>query len=277
MGWLVGYLLIGFSALHVSVVHLSDPAPDRQERVTSARLVALGLALALAPLTELLARLTGVEANPFIVVSGALVGTLLVLVRMAGLLRALQTQAVQLAALARNDGLTGVPNRRTWDHELSRACASARENDLPLTVALLDLDNFKAFNDAHGHVMGDLVLKETAAAWLQLLEGSGFPGPLRWRGVHGAAARHYDPGGESVLEQLRQAVSHGQTCSIGLTVWDGREDPDQLVSRADEALYHAKRTGRNRVAVHDGQRVRDASSRGPRPDVQVGLERSAAR
>jgi diguanylate cyclase (GGDEF)-like protein len=262
VGWLVGYLLIGFSALHVSVVHLSDPAPDRQERVTSARLVALGLALALAPLTELLARLTGVEANSFIVVSGALVGTLLVLVRMAGLLRALQTQAVQLAALARNDGLTGVPNRRTWDHELSRACASARENDLPLTVALLDLDNFKAFNDAHGHVMGDLVLKETAAAWLHLLEGRGFLARYGGEEFTVLLPDTTTQLGESVLEQLRQAVSHGQTCSIGLTVWDGREDPDQLVSRADEALYHAKRTGRNKVAVHDGVRLRDSDLQG---------------
>lgn len=107
VGWLVGYVLIGFSALHSSVDRLSEPTPDWPERVTSARFFALGLALALAPLTELLARLTGREANPYIVVSGALVGTVLVLVRMAGLLRALQSQAVQLAALARNDGLTG--------------------------------------------------------------------------------------------------------------------------------------------------------------------------
>jgi len=185
-----------------------------------------------------------------------------VLVRMAGLLRALQTQAVQLAALARNDGLTGVPNRRTWDHELSRACASARENDLPLTVALLDLDNFKAFNDAHGHVMGDLVLKETAAAWLHLLEGRGFLARYGGEEFTVLLPDTTTQLGESVLEQLRQAVSHGQTCSIGLTVWDGREDPDQLVSRADEALYHAKRTGRNKVAVHDGARLRDSDLQG---------------
>ncbi len=57
-------------------------------------------------------------------------------------------------------------------------------------------------------------------------------------------------------------MSQGQTCSIGLTIWDGIEDPDHLVARADEALYHAKRHGRNRLAVHDGQRVRVSSYEG---------------
>jgi diguanylate cyclase (GGDEF)-like protein len=264
IGWSLGYLLIGFSALHPSVDLLSEPTPERPERVTAARLVALGLALSLAPLTELLARAVGVEVNPYILVAGAITGTVLVLARMSGLLRALQAQAVQLAALARNDGLTGIANRRTWDHELSRACASARDDDQPLTVALLDLDNFKTFNDTNGHVMGDLVLKETAAAWRDLLDLDG----------HGFVARY---GGEEftvllpntsldaaaiILDRLRTAVSQGQTCSIGLTVWDGIEDPDHLVARADEALYHAKRHGRNRLAVHDGQRVRESGHEG---------------
>jgi len=262
MGWLVGYLLIGFSAMHPSVDSLSQPTPDRPERVTSARLVALGLALALAPLTELLAGISGIDANPFIVASGALIGTGLVLARMAGLLRALQAQAVSLAALARNDGLTGLANRRTWDHELSRACATARANDLPLTVALLDLDHFKAFNDTQGHVMGDLVLKETAAAWQQVLDGYGFL--ARYGGeeftvlLPNTSADLATP----LLNRLRAAVSRGQTCSIGHAVWDGQEDPDHLVSRADEALYHAKRNGRNQVAAHDGQRVHASVARG---------------
>ena len=262
-GWLIGYLLIGFSAAHPSVDHLSEPTPDRPERVTTARLVALGLALSLAPLTELLARIVGVKANPYIVIGGALVGTVLVLARMAGLLKALQAQAVQLAALARNDGLTGVANRRTWDHELSRACASARENDQPLTVALLDLDHFKSFNDTHGHVMGDLVLKETAAAWRELLEGRGFLARYGGEEFTVLLPNTSADQAEIILDQLREAVSQGQTCSIGLTVWNGLEDPDHLVARADEALYYAKRNGRNRVAVHDGQRVRDSVHQAP--------------
>jgi diguanylate cyclase (GGDEF)-like protein len=262
VGWLLGYLLIGFSAMHPSVDLLSQTTPDRPETLTAARLVALGLALSLAPLTELLAGIAGVDANPFIVASGALVGTVLVLARMAGLLRALESQAVRLAALARKDGLTGLANRRTWDHELSRACASARANNLPLTVALLDLDHFKAFNDTHGHVMGDLVLKETAAAWGHVLEGHGFLARYGGEEFTVLLPNTSADRAEAILNELLAAVSRGQTCSIGLTVWDGHEDPDHLVSRADEALYHAKRSGRNRLAVHDGTRVRDSVDRG---------------
>ena len=265
IGWLLGYLLIGFSALHPSVDHLSEPTPERPERVTAGRLVALGLALSLAPLTELLARALGVEVNPFILVAGAITGTVLVLARMSGLLRALQAQAVQLAALARNDGLTGIANRRTWDHELSRACASARDDDQPLTVALLDLDHFKTFNDTNGHVMGDLVLKESAAAWQELLDGRGFVARYGGEEFTVLLPNTALDAAEIILDRLRNAVSQGQTCSIGLARWDGFEDPDHLVARADEALYHAKRLGRNRLAVHDGQRVHDAGHEGPGP------------
>ncbi len=85
--------------------------------------------------------------------------------RVAGLLVVVREQSAQLAQLARSDALTGVPNRRTWDFELSRACETARQRDRPLSVALLDLDHFKAFNDAYGHPAGDRLLKEATAAW----------------------------------------------------------------------------------------------------------------
>ena len=277
IGWLLGYLLIGFSALHPSVDHLSEPTPQRPERITAARLVALGLALSLAPLTELVATAVGVDVNPYILVAGAITGTVLVLARMSGLLRALQAQAVQLAALARNDGLTGIANRRTWDHELSRACASARDDDQPLTVALLDLDHFKTFNDTNGHVMGDLVLKETAAAWLELLDGHGFVARYGGEEFTVLLPNISLDAAEIILDRLRIAVSQGQTCSIGLTVWDGLEDPDHLVARADEALYHAKRNGRNRVAVHDGQRVRELGRSWPRSCRHAGRGRPSVR
>ena len=271
-GWLLGYLLIGFSALHPSVDHLSEPTPERPERVTAARLVALGLALSLAPITQLLATAVGVDVNLYILVAGAITGTVLVLARMSGLLRALQAQAVQLAALARNDGLTGIANRRTWDHELSRACGLAKDDDQPLTVALLDLDHFKAFNDTHGHVRGDLVLKETAAAWRELLDGHGFVARYGGEEFTVLLPNTYLSGAEVILDRLRDAVSQGQTCSIGLAVWDGIEDPEHLVSRADEALYHAKRHGRNRIAIHDGRRVRDSDYQAPAAPISTGFD-----
>src|SRR5687767_15639664 len=79
--------------------------------------------------------------------------------------RSLTKEVRVLATLARTDGLTGLPNRRAWDEQLARELARAKRHDAPLSVAMLDLDRFKAFNDAHGHQAGDLLLVETAAAW----------------------------------------------------------------------------------------------------------------
>ena len=142
---------------------------------------------------------------------------------------------------------------------------------------LLDLDHFKTFNDTNGHVMGDLVLKETAAAWLELLDGHGFVARYGGEEFTVLLPNISLDAAEIILDRLRIAVSQGQTCSIGLTVWDGLEDPDHLVARADEALYHAKRNGRNRVAVHDGQRVRDSGDRGPgRADTPVETDHLSA-
>ncbi|MCI2236884.1 GGDEF domain-containing protein, partial [Kineococcus sp. TRM81007] len=88
-----------------------------------------------------------------------------VVARVWDLLQQVRSQAVQLAALARTDPLTGAANRRTWDHELSRACADARRDGTGFVVALLDLDRFKAYNDTRGHQAGDELLKAATAAW----------------------------------------------------------------------------------------------------------------
>jgi diguanylate cyclase (GGDEF)-like protein len=177
----------------------------------------------------------------------------LVLARVAGLLQQVQRQAVQLAALARNDSLTGVPNRRTWDHELSRACAAARESGEPLTVALIDLDRFKDFNDTSGHAAGDLFLKESTAAWVSVLPGDVFLAryggeefTVLFPGRTGDAAY-------AQLEELRAVTPMGKTFSAGLATWDATEDPAALVARADAFLYEAKRAGRDCTLPMPGQ------------------------
>jgi GGDEF domain-containing protein len=71
----------------------------------------------------------------------------------------------RLEGLARTDPLTGVPNRRVWEEELPRELERARRMGTGLCVAMIDLDNFKAYNDRFGHQAGDLVLKEAASAW----------------------------------------------------------------------------------------------------------------
>ncbi len=155
----------------------------------------------------------------------------------------------ELAGEALTDPLTGLPNRRAWDSELARALAS----DRPVAVAMLDLDHFKQFNDAYGHPAGDRLLKETAAAWrdhlrtgdlLARLGGEEF-GLLLHDCASSATA-------VEVVERLRIAVAHDQTCSAGIAARLRGDAADSLVARADAALYEAKATGRDRSYLSAG-------------------------
>ena len=257
LGYLVTYLLFGFAAVHPSAPRLADPGPEASMHMSRTRVVLLGLALMLAPVTDEVARLTGYGESSHVVLVGALVGTTLVLLRLWDLLGNLERKAVELAALARVDGLTGVPNRRTWDHELVRACAAAKEAHRPLVVAVLDLDHFKAYNDAHGHLQGDQVLKDAAAAWQQILDGSGLLARFGGEEFTVLLPDHRIDAAEPLLERLLAAMPGRQTCSIGVALWDFSEEPAEVVARADQALYHAKRAGRDRIAIHDGTSTRD--------------------
>jgi diguanylate cyclase len=254
LGYLLSYLLVGLAALHPAAHSLSEPAPYRPERITALRVMLLGAALMLAPMTDFVAHVVDgpLERDSWVMVIGGCLGVMFVVWRVWDLVRSLQRKAVQLAALARKDGLTGIANRRTWDHELSRACAIARDQGTPLSIAVLDMDHFKQFNDTLGHTMGDLVLKETATAWASILHGRGFI--ARFGGEEFAVLLPNLTADDAVgmLEQLRATVTHGQTCSIGLAMWDGVESPAHLFARADQAVYHAKHEGRDRIAMHDG-------------------------
>jgi diguanylate cyclase (GGDEF)-like protein len=150
----------------------------------------------------------------------------------------------RLEGLARTDPLTGVPNRRVWEEELPRELERARRMGTGLCLAMIDLDNFKSYNDRHGHQAGDLVLKEAASAWR---------GEVRSTDL---LARY---GGEefvlllpacavAIVERLRAATPL-VTCSVGLAQWDFQEASADLVERADQALYAAKAEGRNRYVT----------------------------
>jgi diguanylate cyclase (GGDEF)-like protein len=155
--------------------------------------------------------------------------------------------------LARRDGLTGIPNRRTWDSELPVAMDRARRDGVPLAVAILDLDHFKDFNDRYGHQAGDRLLKSATSAWSGMLRTTDLLCPYGGEefGVLLPAATT-DQAGE-VLERLRAVTPQGQTFSAGLAGWDGQEVSDELVARADRALYAAKAAGRDRIVVGNQQ------------------------
>jgi diguanylate cyclase (GGDEF)-like protein len=255
-GWLLSYVAWGACALHPSMRSLSETAPDRAVRLTVRRLVLLVATPVLAPAIFVAQRLIDANNIDWIGTSvGAVVLLALVLLRIAGLVAQVQDQAAQLDALAHNDALTGVPNRRAWDLELARHLANARRGGEPVVVALLDLDHFKRFNDRYGHQAGDRLLKEAAAAWRSQLRS----GDL--------LARY---GGEEfgicvtgltlsavvgLLERVQAATPLGQTFSAGVAAWSGHEAPERLVARADEALYRAKHAGRSCVIVQGADGV----------------------
>ena len=99
------------------------------------------------------------------IVVGSVALFLLVVTRMAQLLRQIERQSRQLSELTRVDELTGLPNRRAWSTELPAAIERARRDRVELSIAMLDLDHFKRFNDEYGHQAGDRLLKGATAAW----------------------------------------------------------------------------------------------------------------
>jgi diguanylate cyclase (GGDEF)-like protein/PAS domain S-box-containing protein len=155
----------------------------------------------------------------------------------------------RVEGIARTDDLTGLPNRRAWDEEVRREFARSKRLGFGIATAIIDLDNFKAFNDRHGHPAGDQLLREAAAEWRLALRVSDYI--ARIGGEEFAVLLPGCPpvDADKALARLRNATPGEQTCSAGVAYWDGDESPEGLVSRADQALYEAKRLGRNRTEV----------------------------
>jgi diguanylate cyclase (GGDEF)-like protein len=154
-----------------------------------------------------------------------------------------------LAMQARTDPLTGAANRRSWDEELDRELARAQRTGEPLTVALIDMDHFKAYNDSQGHTAGDELLRELVTAIrAELRTGDVI---ARWGGEEFAVALpacDLDQA-RAIASRLLDVVPGTQTASIGLTQAMADDTPRTLVGRADRALYAAKDRGRNQVSV----------------------------
>lgn len=163
---------------------------------------------------------------------------------------------------ALTDGLTNIANRRCFDEELARLTAEATSEDSPLCLLIGDIDHFKAFNDTHGHRVGDKVLQQVALTLTQCIKGRDLA--ARYGGEEFAVILPMTDiiGAEKVAEQIRLSVSKkkirlrssGQdlgsiTMSIGATMFLAGENMAALIERADQGLYEAKRKGRNQVIV----------------------------
>lgn len=153
----------------------------------------------------------------------------------------------EVQSLARSDALTGLPNRRTIDEVLPREMSRALRGDSPLCLAIVDIDHFKSYNDTHGHLAGDQVLRQCAAAWDSQLRGADTL--VRFGGEEFLVILPECEASDAaeIVERLRAATPEEQTCSAGLAVWRPGESVDDLVGRADKALYEAKDSGRDRL------------------------------
>jgi diguanylate cyclase (GGDEF)-like protein len=212
---MASYRCWGAAALHPSVRSLSEVAPARGVGVSRARLLVLAPAALIAPTLLLYQGVRGLTIDWVSLGAGSVVLFLLVVARMSELVAQVQDQAAQLAALAHNDALTGIPNRRAWDLDLVREMIRARRSGAPLHVALLDVDHFKRFNDTNGHQAGDLLLKSAAASWrAQLREGDML---ARYGGEEFAALLVGCSQAEAVamLDRVRAATPLGETAPSG--------------------------------------------------------------
>jgi diguanylate cyclase (GGDEF)-like protein len=179
--------------------------------------------------------------------------------RIVDLHREVQDKNRQLEQMALTDPLTGLPNRRAIDFWASRELSAAVRHDFPIWVAIADLDHFKSINDTHGHDAGDIVLKGFADILKSNTRQSDICGRLGGEEFL-VILTHVEKENVTIaIERIRKQFeaqkftvalrTFGATASFGIAGIRATARPDfsDLVTRADAALYHAKRQGRNRV------------------------------
>jgi two-component system cell cycle response regulator len=186
------------------------------------------------------------------------------------------TMQAELIRLATTDSLSGVGTRRAFFARAATACAQAREGGA-LSAVMFDIDHFKGVNDAHGHDMGDAVIRGVAqqAAKLSNIVGrlGGEEFAMLVEGGLGEATE--------LADNLRRMISWTEfgegnvsftvTCSFGVSEWAPGDTIDGLLRRADAALYEAKLAGRNRVITAD------ATSVGKQVENRRGVIRASRR
>ncbi len=160
------------------------------------------------------------------------------------------------------DPLTSVGNRKFFDNEIARVIAEAEETNEPLSLLMADIDHFKKFNDAYGHLIGDEVLKLVAKTLVENLKGRDVIARYGGEEFVILLPQTTVQDAEKVGNQLRTMLGTKQvkrrrtnetlgivTISIGAAQYVAKEGSESLIGRADAALYDAKQTGRNKVVA----------------------------
>jgi diguanylate cyclase (GGDEF)-like protein len=197
---------------------------------------------------------------PWLAIAGFAIGGLLVILLLSRLLVSrsrLASANLALDQLSRVDPLTGLHNRRHLEEVLGALMSAGARHNMSLVVLLVDIDHFKDVNDTHGHQVGDEVLRSTANVIRAMIRTE--DAMARWGGEEFLIALpgvSLD-GATAVAKRMRTNVATSQvevaddetvsvTVTVGVAAWDG-ESVDDLVKRADAALYAGKAAGRNRV------------------------------
>ena len=189
--------------------------------------------------------------------------------------RLLAQQIVALSHLGMKDKLTGIPNRHAFDNRLDLEWSRALRDKTPLSLLMIDVDKFKIHNDTYGHQQGDQALQTVAKVLLQPLRRA-VDFAARWGGeefvvllpnTDAKGALHF---AELIRTKVENAAipsidggtPHKVTISIGVNTQTPLQDTsiEELISKADEALYRAKATGRNRVCLSEAEQKYDAEA-----------------
>lgn len=173
---------------------------------------------------------------------------------------ALEEANSRLRELGLRDPLTQLSNRRAFDETIALEIKRAQREQHHLSLAIIDVDHFKVINDSHGHQIGDQVLVGLSKRMKYQVRETDFVARIGGEEFAIILPDTYADDASWVLNTLRESIERRPlpltgmelkvTVSIGVASWVPDEDEDALYRKADQALYHAKSEGRNRVAIH---------------------------
>ncbi len=176
------------------------------------------------------------------------------------LINQLQGEKEKLEEIAYTDPLTGLYNRRFFFEEAKKLYELAKRHNEPFSIIMMDVDNFKRVNDEYGHDVGDMVLKKLAEVIKNSVRASDIAARFGGEEFIIALPKTDEEGAVLVAERIRQEFKKSKvvvdslevrtTVSVGVSTYRGDQTLDQLIKEADEALYRAKKTGKDKVVTY---------------------------